>query len=81
MGGRGLDSSSSWRGPVAGSCEHGNEYSGSTERGKKFLTSWGYGRFLKELSSMELVYFGIGISTRKTIIILYFKFLRSQVQK
>jgi hypothetical protein len=33
----GLDSSGSGYGPVAGSCEHGNEHSGST-KGGYFLT-------------------------------------------
>jgi hypothetical protein len=36
VGGSGLDSSGSEWGPVAGSCEHGNEPSGSI-KGREFL--------------------------------------------
>jgi hypothetical protein len=37
MGRCGLDSSGSGHGPVAGSCEHGNEPSGSIIKGGEFL--------------------------------------------
>jgi hypothetical protein len=39
MGWYGLDSSGSGQGPVAGSCEHGNEPSGFHKDVAKFLSS------------------------------------------